>query len=67
VRGYGPAGSALAVHLAEQVAVWDARGRPGAAELCLTIWKADADVSPPDGQTILARPHINLAAGWPPR
>jgi protein-L-isoaspartate(D-aspartate) O-methyltransferase len=67
VRGYGPAGAAVATHLAEQAAIWDARGRPGAAELCLTIWKADADVSPPAGQIVLARPHVNLAAGWPSR
>jgi protein-L-isoaspartate(D-aspartate) O-methyltransferase len=67
VRGYGPAGTALATHLAQQAAVWDARGRPGAAELCLTIWKSDADVSPPAGQIVLTRPHISLAAGWPSR
>jgi protein-L-isoaspartate(D-aspartate) O-methyltransferase len=65
VRGYGPGGSALAAHLAAQVAVWAARGRPGAAELCMTVWKANADVAPPARQIVLNRPHIHLAAGWP--
>jgi protein-L-isoaspartate(D-aspartate) O-methyltransferase len=73
VRGYGPGGPGLARYLAGLAPDWAAAGRPGAATLRLEAWPADpADplsaARPPadPGQRILARPHVRLAAGWPP-
>jgi protein-L-isoaspartate(D-aspartate) O-methyltransferase len=66
LRGYGPGGPALAGYLARQVSAWDQLGRPGTARLALTVWPADAELTAPEGQIILARPHVRLAAGWPP-
>jgi protein-L-isoaspartate(D-aspartate) O-methyltransferase len=67
LRGYGPGGPALARHLARQVTAWDKLGRPGAANLALTVWPADAEPTAPEDQIVLRRPHIRLAAGWPSR
>ena len=67
LRGYGPGGPALAGHLARQVAAWDKLARPGAADLTLTVWPADAELTAPEDQIVLRRPHIRLAAGWPSR
>ena len=66
LRGYGPGGPVLAGYLARQVSAWDQLGRPGTARLALTVWPADAELTAPEGQIILARPHVRLAAGWPP-
>jgi protein-L-isoaspartate(D-aspartate) O-methyltransferase len=65
VRGYGPAGPTLAGYLARQVSVWDQLARPGTASLALTVWPADADLTAPEDQIVLRRPHVRLAAGWP--
>jgi protein-L-isoaspartate(D-aspartate) O-methyltransferase len=65
LRGYGPGGPALAGHLARQVSAWDKLARPGAADLALTVWPADAELTEPEDQIVLRRPHIRLAAGWP--
>jgi protein-L-isoaspartate(D-aspartate) O-methyltransferase len=66
LRGYGPGGRVLAGYLGRQVSAWDKAGRPGAASLTLTAWRASAELIPPPGQILLRRPHIRLAAGWPP-
>jgi protein-L-isoaspartate(D-aspartate) O-methyltransferase len=65
VRGYGPGGPALAAHLAGQVPAWDSLGRPGTADLSLTVCPAGADLPVAAGQIVLNRPHVRLAAGWP--
>jgi protein-L-isoaspartate(D-aspartate) O-methyltransferase len=65
VRGYGPGGPVLAAHLADQVAAWDGLGRPGTADLCLTVSQVGTDLTAAAGQVILSRPHVTLAAGWP--
>jgi protein-L-isoaspartate(D-aspartate) O-methyltransferase len=65
VRGYGPAGPTLAGYLASQVSAWDQLDRPGTASLTLTVWPADAELTAPQDQMVLRRPHVRLAAGWP--
>jgi protein-L-isoaspartate(D-aspartate) O-methyltransferase len=65
VRGYGAGGPPLAADLAGQAPAWIRRGRPGAAGLRLTAWRAGAPPEGTAGQLILSRPHIQLAAGWP--
>jgi protein-L-isoaspartate(D-aspartate) O-methyltransferase len=65
MRGYGRGGAALAAHLASQAPAWDSLGRPGAANLCLTVCPAGADLVVAAGQIVLSRPHVRLAAGWP--
>jgi protein-L-isoaspartate(D-aspartate) O-methyltransferase len=67
LRGYGPGGPALATHLARQVPAWAQLGRPGAADLCLSVFPADGRVTVPAGQILLTRPHVRIAAGWPVR
>jgi protein-L-isoaspartate(D-aspartate) O-methyltransferase len=67
LRGYGAAGPALAAHLAQRARAWQELGRPGAADMCLTVWPAGADPAVPAGQLVLKRPHVQLAAGWPAR
>jgi protein-L-isoaspartate(D-aspartate) O-methyltransferase len=65
VQGYGAGGSALAENLAEQAAVWDRLGRPGADSLELHAYPAGTLVKAPGGSVILDRPHFRLLAGWP--
>jgi protein-L-isoaspartate(D-aspartate) O-methyltransferase len=68
MRGCGPGGAALAARLARQAAVWAGRGRPGTADLRVTVWPAGTDLTEEaDGQIIATRPHVRLAAGWPAR
>ena len=65
VRGYGPGGAALAAHLAGRAAVWDGRGRPGAASLDLGAYPAGT-LPPAAGQAVITeRPNVALVAGWP--
>jgi protein-L-isoaspartate(D-aspartate) O-methyltransferase len=65
VRGYGPGGPALAEYLAARVESWAQLGRPGAADIRLTVVPSGVPVSQRAGQTILARPSATIAAGWP--
>ncbi|HEX5288882.1 MAG TPA: methyltransferase domain-containing protein [Streptosporangiaceae bacterium] len=65
VRGYGAGGPSLAAGLAGLGPAWVRRGRPGAASLRLTAWRAGTPPAGTEGQLILGRPHIQLAAGWP--
>ena len=65
VRGYGAAGPPLAGYLAGLAPEWTRQGRPGAASLRLTAWPAGVAPAAADGQLVLSRPHIQLAAGWP--
>jgi protein-L-isoaspartate(D-aspartate) O-methyltransferase len=65
LRGYGPGGAALAAHLASRVPDWIGRGRPGAADLLLTVSRAGRELPARPGQIISSRPHVRLAAGWP--
>jgi protein-L-isoaspartate(D-aspartate) O-methyltransferase len=67
LRGYGPTGPALTAHLAQEARAWAEQGRPGVADLALTVWPAGADPAVPAGQLLLKRPHVQLAAGWPAR
>jgi protein-L-isoaspartate(D-aspartate) O-methyltransferase len=65
VRGYGTGGPALAADLAGLAPAWTQQGRPGTASLRLTAWPAGTPPRGADGQLVLRRPHIQLAAGWP--
>ena len=65
VNGYGPDGTALAAHLAERAAVWDALGRPGADRLTLTAHPPGTLPPTPEGALVIARPNVTLVAGWP--
>jgi protein-L-isoaspartate(D-aspartate) O-methyltransferase len=65
VRGYGTGGPQLAADLAGLAPAWIRRDRPGAASLRLTAWRAGTPPTGTEGQLILSRPHIQLAAGWP--
>jgi protein-L-isoaspartate(D-aspartate) O-methyltransferase len=67
LRGYGRGGPALASHLAARALAWDSLGRPGTADLCLTVCPPGARLPVAAGQIVLSRPHIRLAAGWPVR
>ena len=62
VRGYGPGGEELADYLGGQALVWALRGRPGAADVELTVWTA-AD-TPEPGPVVLERPSVRIAVGW---
>jgi protein-L-isoaspartate(D-aspartate) O-methyltransferase len=64
VRGYGPGGEELAAYLSARARVWARRGRPGAADVELTVWTA-ADTPPADpGPVVLERPSAKIAVGW---
>jgi protein-L-isoaspartate(D-aspartate) O-methyltransferase len=64
VRGYGPGGEALADYLGGQARVWARGGRPGAADVELTVWTA-ADKPPAEpGPVVLERPSAKIAVGW---
>jgi protein-L-isoaspartate(D-aspartate) O-methyltransferase len=65
VRGYGTGGPELAAYLAGLAPAWTRQGRPGTASLRLTAWPAGTPPRGADGQLVLCRPHIQLAAGWP--
>jgi protein-L-isoaspartate(D-aspartate) O-methyltransferase len=73
VRGFGPAGAALAERLAGRVAAWRASGRPPASALAVSAYPRespdqDVPVLPAGpGQAILERPHTRLVLAWPPR
>lgn len=74
LRGYGPGGAGLARHLAGRAAQWDSSGRPGAADLVLTVALRDGEARPspeaspmPHGQVVFTRPHVLIAVGWRPR
>jgi protein-L-isoaspartate(D-aspartate) O-methyltransferase len=62
VRGYGPGGEELADYLGGQALVWAVRGRPGAADVELTVWTA-AD-TPEPGAVVIERPSVRIAVGW---
>ncbi len=64
VRGYGPGGEELAAYLGARARVWAGRGRPGAADVELTVWTA-ADTPPAaPGPVVLERPSAKIAVGW---
>jgi protein-L-isoaspartate(D-aspartate) O-methyltransferase len=65
VRGYGAGGPELAAELAGLAPAWARLGRPGPAGLRLTAWPGGTSPRAADGQLILRRPHVQLAAGWP--
>jgi len=73
VRGFGPAGAALAERLAGQVAAWRASGRLLSSALTVSAYPRenpgqDVPVLPAGpGQVILDRPHSRLVLAWPPR
>jgi protein-L-isoaspartate(D-aspartate) O-methyltransferase len=67
VRGYGPTGPSLAAHLAEQAYVWDELGRPGTADLRLSVSQPGTPIRPWAGQIVLDRPNARIEVGWPDR
>jgi protein-L-isoaspartate(D-aspartate) O-methyltransferase len=65
VRGYGPGGEALAEQLAARALTWAELGRPGAADVRLSIWPPGAEMPAAAGMIILERPSATIAVGWP--
>jgi protein-L-isoaspartate(D-aspartate) O-methyltransferase len=65
VNGYGPGGAALAGHLAERAAAWDALGRPGAGTLELAAHPAGTRPETAEHSVIIRRPNTVLVARWP--
>jgi protein-L-isoaspartate(D-aspartate) O-methyltransferase len=65
VRGYGPGGRALAEHLSARALRWDELGRPGAADVRLTVYPAGRPSADGAGMTVLDRPSACIAVGWP--
>ncbi len=69
LRGYGPGGLGLAAYLAGRAREWELAGRPGIADLVLTVALRDTPASPAEpeaGQVIFTRPHVQIAAGFRP-
>jgi protein-L-isoaspartate(D-aspartate) O-methyltransferase len=64
VRGYGPGGEALAGQLAARALSWAQLGRPGAADVQLSIWPSGAEPAVDASAIILDRPSSRLAVGW---
>jgi protein-L-isoaspartate(D-aspartate) O-methyltransferase len=67
VRGYGPGGAALAGHLADRALAWSERGRPGAADLQLSLYPAGGGRPEDGGLLVLDRPHAAIVNDWPER
>lgn len=71
VRGYGPAGAELAAHLAGRTALWARLGRPGVADMYLTVLEGAEAGSPDDDgageadSLVLMRPNATIEIGWP--
>ena len=65
VNGYGPGGAALAGHLAERAATWNALGRPGAGTLELAAYPSGMRPEATGESLIIRRPNTVLVAGWP--
>lgn len=65
VRGYGPGREQLAEHLADRTAIWAELGRPATADVALTVWPPDAEISPTAGLLVVDRPSVRIAIGWP--
>jgi hypothetical protein len=47
--------------------VWNGLGRPGTANLRLTVWPTGPEPPATAGQISVSRPHVRIAAGWPAR
>jgi protein-L-isoaspartate(D-aspartate) O-methyltransferase len=63
--GYGPSGPSLAKYLAQQAAVWEELGRPGADGLELSVWLPGTPLETIGGASmIFDRPHVRLAVRW---
>jgi protein-L-isoaspartate(D-aspartate) O-methyltransferase len=66
VRGLGPGGADLAVHLAALSARWADLGRPGSHDLGILVWPGSrAPEGPLQDWLALERPSVTIAAGWP--
>jgi protein-L-isoaspartate(D-aspartate) O-methyltransferase len=65
IRGYGPRGEELATYLAERAVAWADLGAPGAAELELTVWPPDTEISDDEELVVLDRPSARIVVGWP--
>jgi protein-L-isoaspartate(D-aspartate) O-methyltransferase len=67
LRGYGPGGLGLAAYLAGRAREWELAGRPGIADLVLTVALRDTSAPPAEpaaGQVIFTRPHVQIAVGF---
>ena len=63
-NGCGAGSGALARYLAERAAVWNALGRPGAANLKLSAYRTGTAPQAPEGAMIIRRPNVALVARW---
>lgn len=65
VRGYGPGGAALAGQLADRAVIWSESGRPGAADLQVSVYPAGGRRPDESGLLVVHRPHAVIGIGWP--
>jgi protein-L-isoaspartate(D-aspartate) O-methyltransferase len=70
VRGYGFRGAELAGYLAGRAGAWADLGRPGTADMRLSVLEgSEADwpraAGRPAGQVLVARPSVLIEVGWP--
>ncbi|HUD76764.1 MAG TPA: methyltransferase domain-containing protein [Streptosporangiaceae bacterium] len=67
IRGFGPGGADLAAYLAGLTGKWAEAGRPGTAELQLTVRPAGAPASGasrPGSTLVLQRPSVSIEVAW---
>lgn len=64
IAGYGPGGQDLARSLSGLAEQWAERGRPGAAQLGLTVCRAEQVPHEPGQFLVAARPSVMILAGW---
>ncbi len=67
IRGFGTGGADLAGYLAGLTGKWAEAGRPGTAELQLTVRPAGAlasGASRPGSTLVLQRPSVSIEVSW---
>lgn len=64
VRSFGTE-QALASHLVERIAQWDAAGRPSTVGLRIRVYPPATEYSPAAGEFVLRRPWSQLVLDWP--
>jgi len=65
IRGFGPGGEALATDLAARGLSWAELGRPGSAQVQLSVWPAGVPAQLQAGMVMMERPNSQIAVGWP--
>jgi hypothetical protein len=65
IRGFGPGGEALATDLAARGLSWAELGRPGSAQVQLSVWPTGVPAQLQAGMVMMERPNSQIAVGWP--